>query len=437
MRLTFAVTFAFSSALLGAGEEDQLTLANGDFFAGKVLALEDGLIQLRSPHSPEPLKILNDGLVSLSFAKREAKVGETDPLPKDPQEIILENGDRFPGELAALDQDQIRFKTWFTGELSIPRHQISSLLFSVTPQKSVYRGPKTLEGWNQESTRNWTLKDGKLSARQRSFIGRDFNLPDHFIFRSTISWENSPKCRVHLCARKTELENNNAGDSYLFSLSSSGLQLQRVSVDDDGETSYQQILNNSVGLRSESGKSVEVEIHINRANRMIHLFLNGEKVGQGIDPVEAPSGGCIIFESLDHSNSGMTVSEISIDEWDTKTRVLRLEPPAGEDLDTLAIKDGDRFSGSITSFDPTGTFSIKTPLAPEPIVIPLEHCAVMYFSGIEELPESTGDYKINLRVGGSLTVSKIKLGADSLTATHPWLGELEIDRRAMKSITKG
>jgi hypothetical protein len=35
-----------------------------------------------------------------------------------------------------------------------------------------------------------------------------------------------------------------------------------------------------------------------------------------------------------------------------------------------------------------------------------------------------------------LTFSGIQLGEKKLTATHPWLGQLKIDRRIMRSISK-
>ena len=44
---------------------------------------------------------------------------------------------------------------------------------------------------------------------------------------------------------------------------------------------------------------------------------------------------------------------------------------------------------------------------------------------------------LDLRPGGNLTLSGIQLGKEKLTATHPWLGEIRIDRRIMSSISKG
>ena len=65
MRL-FVFTFSLSIAgnLLAS---DLVTLKSGDVFTGEVLALSDGIITLKSPHSNAPLKIINDKLSRLKF----------------------------------------------------------------------------------------------------------------------------------------------------------------------------------------------------------------------------------------------------------------------------------------------------------------------------------------------------------------------------------
>ena len=142
---------------------------------------------------------------------------------------------------------------------------------------------------------------------------------------------------------------------------------------------------------------------------------------------------------MSSGSSDNSVSNIIVREWDTTTQLLRLEPRAEDKLDTLSVDDGDRFSGKILTYDPTGPnkpFLVKTPLSPEPVSIPLENCAVMYFEKGENPPKSGGQYQLTLRTGGTLNLSGIQLETDKLKANHPWLGELEIDRRVMQSISK-
>jgi hypothetical protein len=116
--------FLLSSPLLfaasfGAVVNDQITLKNEDLFFGKVIALKDGLIEVATPHSDTPLKVLNKDLLRLNFADTA-----TSELEKNSQKLKLKNGDSFPGEVVALSETHLTFQTWFAGTLEIPRTQI-------------------------------------------------------------------------------------------------------------------------------------------------------------------------------------------------------------------------------------------------------------------------------------------------------------------------
>lgn len=438
MRSTLFASLLATSTVV-AQDQDKLTLGNGDLFLGKVIALEDGLIELKSPHSKTPLKIINKSLQRLSFGSLKQSPGDEGALPVNSQEIVLGNGDRFPGELMALDEENVIFQTWFTGDLPIKRSQIQCLLFGKTPQKAVFRGPGELDQWEMDNSRSWSIRDQRLIARQRSSIGRDLNLPENFTLRSKVTWTESPSFRIHLCSSEPSVESDSANGSYLVTFGTSSVQLQRILEGKDGGKIYQRLFNNEVFMRTLGAKDVDIELRVDRSSSMVYLYLDGRKAGQGFDPNEPPRGSSVIYDSQSHSSSNLIVEGIEVDEWDTSTHNLRLEPRAGDEFDTLSVEDGDRFSGEILSYDPTEdneSFSIKTSLSPEPLTIPLAHCAVMYFAREPEEEATKTRYQINLRIGGKLTVSQITLGPDRLTATHPWLGTLKIDRRVVESITK-
>ena len=63
--LIAGLTMAFLSI---SQANDQISLKNGDLFFGKVIALKGGLIELQTPHSEAPLKILNKDLIKLNFS---------------------------------------------------------------------------------------------------------------------------------------------------------------------------------------------------------------------------------------------------------------------------------------------------------------------------------------------------------------------------------
>ncbi|MDA7867850.1 hypothetical protein N9C66_08500 [Akkermansiaceae bacterium] len=428
------------ASLTATRANDQVSLKNGDLFFGKVIALTGGLIELQTPHSESPLKIVNEDLIRLNFSGANAESKATEELPKNSQELFLRNGDSIPGEVVGLTSTHLSFQTWFTGLLEIPREQIDSVFFGVTPQRNVFRGPVGIEGWSQGNNGRWRYEDGTLTSRDKGFIGRDLQLPKNFIFSTEISWESSPNIRIHLCTEDPEPQDDGTSNSYLLNLNSGGIQVKRVMPAGARGPKFQTLITSSQNLQNMSSKSCQIELRVDRTTKILQLYLDGEKLGQGVDPTESPEGSSLLLESLSSGSSDNNVSNIMVHEWDTTTQLLRREPRAEDELDTLSVDDGDRFSGEIISYDPTlptKPFTVKTPLSPDPITIPLENCAVMYFTKGENSRKSTGQYNLALRTGGKLTLSGIQLGAEKLKANHPWLGKLEIDRRVMQSISKG
>ena len=428
------------ASLTATRANDQVSLKNGDLFFGKVIALTGGLIELQTPHSESPLKIVNEDLIRLNFSGANAESKATEELPKNSQELFLRNGDSIPGEVVGLTSTHLSFQTWFTGLLEIPREQIDSVFFGVTPQRNVFRGPVGIEGWSQGNNGRWRYEDGTLTSRDKGFIGRDLQLPKNFIFSTEISWESSPNIRIHLCTEDPEPQDDGTSNSYLLNLNSGGIQVKRVMPAGARGPKFQTLITSSQNLQNMSSKSCQIELRVDRTKKILQLYLDGEKLGQGVDPTESPEGSSLLLESLSSGSSDNNVSNIMVHEWDTTTQLLRREPRAEDELDTLSVDDGDRFSGEIISYDPTlptKPFTVKTPLSPDPITIPLENCAVMYFTTGENTRKSTGQYTLALRTGGKLTLSGIQLGAEKLKANHPWLGKLQIDRLVMQSISKG
>lgn len=430
---------AYTASLLLAGPtlaQDLVTLKTGDVFSGEVIALSDGIITLQSPHSQKPLRVKNEKLKKLNFGEQS-----TGDLPKDSQVINLRNGDSMPGKIVALSDTHVTVQTWFAGQLEIPRSQIESLFFGVTPQTTIYQGPNDLSNW-EGNNNEWELTSGRLSSRDRGTVGKDFELPDNFIFSTRFTWENSPNLRIHLCSDSVTKVGEAGTNSYLLYINSQGVQIKKVSPNpsDTSRLLYKTLVSYESRLRDINSQSIDIELRVDRSNRMIQLSIDGEEIAPGFDPDATPTGSYIVFESLSSNRRDAQIEKIHIQKWDTKTQRFRAEPRANDESDTLTVDDGDRFSGEIISFDPESPeqlFVVRSPQSEQPFSIPLQNCSVMYFAKEDPLPESVGEYRLDLQTGGSMTISDIKLGGQNLEATHPWLGQISLDRRIMSSISKG
>jgi hypothetical protein len=85
---------------------------------------------------------------------------------------------------------------------------------------------------------------------------------------------------------------------------------------------------------NKNSNTCQLELRVNRVTKILQLYLNGEKLGQGIDPTDSPKGSAILFESMSSGSSDNSISNIIVNEWDTTTQLLRREPRAEDKLDT-------------------------------------------------------------------------------------------------------
>jgi hypothetical protein len=432
MRAPFLLSALACFASQSAFANDLIILKNGDRFSGTIVGLSSGLVQIQSPHSDQPLSIVSDELENLSFEEVE-----TIEAPAHSHQVNLRNGNVIPGEVTGLDAQNLQFKTWFAGPLSIPRSQIKSVFYGVTPQRLLYQGPDNLEEWDPDEP--WEFRDGSLTSNSQSSIAQNLDLPDRFILRFHLSWPNSPSIRIHFCTDADEGKENHDGYSLYFS--SRGATLQRALPPSTDEDKPQiQILGGSSKSTSDfKGRQTTVELRVDRITRRIMLYLDGELQGNFLDPNPAPAGKKVIFESQSSVRGQITLSEIKLHEWDAVTQRLRVEPRQDEESDTLTTDEGDRYSGQILERFESGensSFKVKSPLLEQIVTIPEKCSAILYFAEGTLPKDSKSSYKLSLASGGEIDLSEIQLTKKSLTGKHPWLGKLTIDRQVVEKISR-
>lgn len=429
-------TFSLPSlSALPALAEDLVTLKNGDHFVGKISGLSDGFIEIVSPHSEAPLSIVSEELHELSFARNEDTTEAEDPLSQQ-QVINLRNGDSLPGEIIALDDKKLKFKTWFAGELSISRSQIDSIFYETAPQRLIYQGPKVLSNWKQDD--NWGFNENAFRSNGRGSLSKDLELPEDFIYRFQLEWKSTPNLRIHICT-SAELGRENK-DGYYLSFNSQGLQLQRVL--QDKETDAARFLNlgrPNFSLDQITNRTATIEMRVSRSTHTIYLYVNQDFAGEFTDPGEPPAGEGVIFESQSSNRRQYTIQGIKLHEWDSKTRNLNREKHEKKSADTVATDEGDLYTGDIRKRVIVGEnpiYEVKIDLADQPIPIPENRCSALYFKKekLSEIPKSA--YLLELSSGGSLSLSGITLGEKDMVADHPWLGKLKLDRQVLQELSR-
>lgn len=418
---------------LPALAEDLVTLKNGDHFVGEISGLSEGFIEIASPHSEAPLSILSGELHELSFAQTEA---EAEDIPGHQQVINLRNGDSLPGEVIALDDKNLKFKTWFAGDLSIPRTQIDSIFYETAPQRLIYQGPKVLSNWKQDD--NWGFTENAFRSNGRGSLSKDLKLPEDFIYRFQLEWKSTPNLRIHFCT-SAELGQENK-DGYYLSFISQGFQIQRVLKNEDNDTTrFLNLGRPNFPLDQITNRTATIEMRVSRSTHTIYLYVNQNFAGEFTDPSEPPEGTGVIFESQSSSRRQYTIQGIKVHEWDSKTRNLNREKHEKKSTDTVATDEGDLYTGKIRKrviVDEKPIYEVKIDLADQPVPIPENRCSALYFKKEELSKIPASAYLLELVGGGSLSISGITLGENDLTAEHPWLGELKLDRRVLGELLR-
>ena len=133
------------------------------------------------------------------------------------------------------------------------------------------------------------------------------------------------------------------------------------------------------------------------------------------------------------------IEMIEIYEWDAVSQMRRTEGHEDHEQDSIISSTGERYSGVAKclvdeSDEPRILF--RSPHADEPFRIPQRRISTLYFrKAARESADKPTAFLCDLEGGGSLHLEELRLDAGSLSATHPLLGEISIQRSALRRIS--
>ncbi len=420
-----AFGLAFAAASLPA--QDRVSLRDGSTLTGAVRRIEsNGKVVVESPLAARPFRIRGHSLESISF---ESQPG---PRRSHPQLLHLANHDVLPGATTRLDAESLTFDTWYAGAINISRSIVHSIDFGVTPQKLVFDGPGLLSDWKEHD--DWELEDGRLVCDTGGAITKPRILPRQFILRFRIEWENSPNFRLYFC--DDHLKRHGHADRYYFEVNAAGIQLKRETK--DGGRRWFSLATSPRRPREFPNQAIDVEIRVDRDRRLLHLYLDGEKLGRYPDPIARfPNGSGIMLESRAGGDMRNIIPLIEIYEWDAVSQFRRSEGRGNPSLDAIVDTHGERYSGRILELiekDGHPRIALESAFANDPLLVKIADISTVYFKESAELDNPRGSIHFDLRGGGKLRLSSLAMGADTLKARHPLLGDLELRRAALAQL---
>jgi len=427
----FPTSLALASSLLSVGAlcADEVTLGAQGKITGTVESFSaEKELSLRSPLSPELLKIQGDQLESMVFEKGDASPASTNNI------VYLKNGDVLPINVEQLDEQTLTFESPWSGKKSIARTAIDSLHFGTSENLVLYRGPNENE-W--QTGRAWKFDEGLVSQAWGSVHRKFEQLPERYILNFTVEWTGNAGIKCLFAS--TSADGNGTADCYFLQFNSGGLELKRQSTGSKKYTSLASF--NDFTPDDVEDSKMEVEIRVDRSNRLLQLAINGKQLRNNIiDPVETgpmPSGNLISFVSTSGSEDRHTITDIRLSNWGSASAEARMEKRTDTKRDVLFDIESNRSSGTLKSIKPGKELQVmfENPHDPSPKPLPGSKVAVIYFAG-ENAKDTPQPYRLKLHGTGILHLDSFTLGNGVVRAKHPELGELEIAASFIAEISR-
>jgi hypothetical protein len=428
-----AALAALSPANLTA---DRVALGGEHQLSGRVTGIDgDGRVTIVTGLAPEPLVIRPDAVAGVTLAP----AGEPAPASPD-QEIHLVNGDVIPCRIEALDEHQLRAQTWFAGSLEVPREHLAAIHFGVLDPTLLLDRNEALRGWSQSDAWNADEETGTLASSGTGKINRRLagELPELYIIRFRYEWKGNPNLRFYFA---DNLPEEGAGDRYILTINTAGMELKRQST--RGRTNHTLAQDpRRPGELSPNGLDLELRVDRTQREPLLHLLVNGDLVGRFIDPVEQPpSASGLMLESGASGNSSNIVSRLEVLEWGGESATRPQRGDDDPDQDIVCDRQGERFSGTaerITATAIGAAIIFRHPHAAEPLHVPLDQAASLWFRRPPHAHPAAPQPALTLRLvrGGSFQLDSCRIDERSATCTHPLLGPLVIDRRAIESLDR-
>lgn len=414
---------------------DQLTLTNNDRLSGTVRSIDEkGTIELTSVLSAEPLLLKASGVEKIDF---NAEIVDED-IPDT--RIELRNGDQLPALIENLTDDSLTVRSVDVGLISIPRIHVKSLQIGGYRQKLIYSGPQSLDEWTKKSdtSRNWQFTDQTLVATGPAKGSKQFDLPLKFILKFTLKWESNPNFQIYLA--DPLLNEASLTDRYLLKIDPSGIEVKRETR--KGKRQQSLILSNRTPDEFPE-KKVDVELQVDRQSSRLHLLVNGEHEGSGIDSfAEKPVGNGITLICDSAASSPLRIENLQILLLDNAATRHRSEERGNPALDSLISRDEERWSGRLLKVDKSNgqtVFHFKSDFQDLPIELPESEISTLFLAqpaAVNSSAPSVQPFALSLRGDGSLRMASCVITENTVTAVHPLLGPLSIQRRGITALRR-
>ena len=326
--------------------------------------------------------------------------------------VYLTNDDVLYGQVISLDKDNLKFKTWYAGELTIPKVMIRSILPGSTEGPVILNGPGNIKEWQQYG--NWKIEGKKLITSSNGTIGKSLDLPDKIAIELDLQWTGSyPQIFI---IPYTQSIQNYYSHGYNIRIYRSSLQLYQGN---------NRRLSNSVSFDFSKAKKIKMNILIDKTKKNVVVYINNKKLGDWKNVQYTPNGKSLVLYA---GSSGQTTFEnLKIRKWDGKVPNAINNKEAKGDM--VVFKNGDKMSGNVLSIN-NGVVKLKTDFAEMPV--PIKNITQMSFNNEDLIRarRNKNDVKAYFAGGNSITFGISRIEKNQIYASSENFGDIKLDMNA-------
>ena len=406
---------------------------DGDSLSGSPVGVtEEGFLLWRSPLLEQNSPFRTRTLDSIQLS-------ETQPSPEGTtianitfQTRIDKHFDVLEAELLDFDDQEIRLKTWYAGELTLKRSMLDSIEIT-TRAPAIFNGPGRLDAWNNiDDIQAWNIRNRSFISSERGSIARKFpELPDQVHFEFDFSFDSSPSLQLYLFADSgSKMTPLNA-----YSLNIQQNSVRFLKVVDQRRIPLQMKTFGRAALFNNKGLS-HVEIFVDRQKGLFSVYLNGTLANSSSDATPLTESHWFHFSVL--HNREHTVSNFVIRPWDgvLPKRKDYLDfrqelPTEGEEIE---LHNGDTIIGKATSIE-DGKLKVETEYIP--VSVPIERLRSFQITNEEEHEKPrmySGDVRAHFHTGGHITLRLSEITPTSITGYSQVFGEATFNLHAFTHI---
>lgn len=345
---------------------------------------------------------------------------------------VMSNSDEMWGEIVSLDEDILKMRTSYAGDISIKKSMIRNIVIKGESSSLLYEGPKSLQEWvvnnrhNQAGGQSWRFSRGALIGSQIIPVARRIkDMPDKVRVDFDLEWRGAYP-GIALAVFNDNL--NNLSDCYSVAINGNNAYLYRYS----NASGSANLGTAEIQLGGAKVPRANITFLADRKEKIFALLVNGALVKQWTDKLGViGKGDAVMFQP--QNQFGTRISNIKISEWDGDVPVGAETADSQIKEDMISLKNGDKVSGKLISIS-RDTVKFKSAYAE--IGVPLDRVANIAFEtqGGAEARRNSTDIRVTMLNGGTLTIDFNSLKDGILDGSNESFGTVRIPLGAAQSI---